>query len=454
MDDKTNKKLIALLFVGVLMGALDISIVGPAIPSIERNLQIDARFSGWIFSIYVLFNLMGISLFARLSDIFGRRIIYIIAIAIFAIGSLWVSLSENFEFLLIGRAIQGFGASGIFPVASAVVGDIFPPEKRGRILGLIGAVFGLAFLMGPFIAGILLHYFSWNLLFIINLPVSAVLIYYSFRILPAVPTVAVSKIDWGGIIFLGITLATFTYAVNSIKSAETSAFLSDPQVIIAFVTSIISLILLLIFEKKAGNPIIKLSFFTNRQIIIAGIIATVTGLVQSCFVFIPKFVVDTFAYAPSKASFMLTPFVLATAIGSPLFGRMIDKYGVKRIIMTGLVLLSAGFFILPFSGGSHPLFYLGGSLIGLGLSVLAGSSLRYIILNNTSSEDRAVSQGMLTIFISVGQLFGTALIGLALGSQLMGEPYAVIFTGVALASMMMFVLSFWLSSSKDGVNHT
>ena len=165
---ENKNKLIALLFVGVLMGALDISIVGPAIPSIEKALQIGDRYSGWIFSIYVLFNLIGISLFARLSDIYGRRNIYVLALSIFALGSVIVSFTTNFQWLLVGRAVQGFGASGIFPVASALVGDLFPVEKRGRILGMIGAVFGLAFLIGPFIAGVLLHYFSWNFLFIIN----------------------------------------------------------------------------------------------------------------------------------------------------------------------------------------------------------------------------------------------------------------------------------------------
>jgi MFS family permease len=141
MDKKSNRRVLAILFTGVLMGALDISIVGPAIPSIEEKLLVEPRLLGWIFSIYVLFNLTGVSLFARLSDIFGRRNIYIVSLGIFALGSLIVSVSENFDTLLIGRAVQGFGASGIFPVASAVVGDIFPPEKRGRVLGLIGAVY-------------------------------------------------------------------------------------------------------------------------------------------------------------------------------------------------------------------------------------------------------------------------------------------------------------------------
>jgi len=142
-NNRNVQGIMPLLFVGVLMGALDISIVGPAIPSIEKSFHIDEQFLSWIFSIFVLFNLVGISLFARLSDIYGRRIIYVISILIFATGSIVVAMSNNYTVLLVGRSIQGFGASGIFPVASAVIGDLYPVEKRGRLLGLLGAVFGL-----------------------------------------------------------------------------------------------------------------------------------------------------------------------------------------------------------------------------------------------------------------------------------------------------------------------
>jgi MFS family permease len=446
MDQKNQKAVIILLFTGVLMGALDISIVGPAIPSIESFLRLGPRFSGWIFSIYVLFNLIGISLFARLSDIYGRRNIYISALAVFAVGSLVVSLSQSFNTLLIGRAIQGFGASGIFPVASALVGDIFPPEKRGRILGLIGAVFGLAFLMGPFIAGILLRYFEWHFLFIINLPVSLVLIYYSSKVLPSVPNKNVSRIDWGGIITLGIALAGFTLSVNDIDASGMQSEQFVYRIILPFSIGLISFFLFMIIEKRAKDPVIEFSFFSNRQIVIAGIIAFATGTVQACFVFIPKFVVQNFSVTPSAASFMLTPFVLATAIGSPVFGRLIDKYGAKKIVITGLLLLSAGFFMLSTSGNQKIIYYISGVLVGLGLSVLAGSSLRYIILNNTTAEDRATSQGMLTIFISIGQITGAAVIGLLLASMTGSNIFGTIFTGVSILLLVMILLSFGLEN--------
>lgn len=420
------------------MGALDISIVGPAIPSIEKSLQIDNLYVGWIFSIYILFNLIGISLFARLSDIFGRRIIYIIALFIFAAGSLIVSFIHSFDLLLVGRAIQGFGASGIFPVATAIVGDIYPPDKRGKMLGIIGAVFGLAFMIGPFVAGVMLHYFTWNSLFIINVPIAALLIYFSFRILPSKTNTVISKIDWSGIILLGTGLAAFTFGINNIEITNLHSLLSA-KVLLPMLIALSSLIALLFSEKKVSSPILKFGFFRNNQIVFAGILAIVTGLIQSVFVFIPKFVVDQFQVSPSSASFMLTPFVLATAVGSPLFGRMIDKYGVKPIIICGLSFLFIGFLLLFRTGSSLFLYYSSGVAIGLGLSVLSGSSLRYIMLNNTSVDDRAISQGMITIFTSVGQLSGAASVGIVLAMK--SNVYSTLFLGLSLL-LLVTILSF------------
>jgi len=410
-EKNSNKWLIALLFTGVLMGALDISIVGPAIPSIEKTISIEPRMLGWIFSIYILFNLVGISLFAKLSDVFGRRIIYIVAVSIFAIGSLLVSFSDNFTILLVGRSIQGFGASGFLPVASAVVGDVFPPEKRGRILGLIGAVFGIAFIIGPVIAGVLLHYFSWHSLFLINIPIAIVIILGSLKILPNTKKSENSFFDWKGIIAVGLTLGSFAYAVNNINSDNFVQSIFSNRVLPFAVFSIILFFISIYIESKAPAPIIKLSFFRNKEIRIVGIIAFTTGLVQSSFVFIPSFATGVFGVEPSAASFMLLPTVIATAIGAPVFGRLIDSYGSKIVVILGIILTFVGFYLLYRVTNSKFLFYFSGFFIGLGLSVLSGSSLRYIMLNEVEAIDRAVTQGMLTIFISLGQIIGAAAIG-------------------------------------------
>ena len=122
---------------------------------------------------------------------------------------------------------------------------------------------------------------------------------------------------------------------------------------------------------------------------------------------------------------------------------MIDRYGVRKIIITGLILLAGGFYLLSVTGTVKGTYYLSGVLVGLGLSVLAGSSLRYIVLNNTSAEDRAVSQGMLTIFTSIGQITGTAVIGMLMASTTTGV-FGTVFRGVAVLLSAMLVLSLWL----------
>ncbi len=181
------------------MAALDIAIVGPALPTIQQIFGVNERALAWVFTIYVLMNLVGTPLLAKLSDRFGRRTIYVLAVSLFALGSLLVVVApvSAFWFVLLGRAVQGLGAGGIFPVASAVIGDTFPPEKRGSALGLIGAVFGLAFIIGPIVGGVLLL-FSWRWVFAINLPIALVVILLAWRELPSARRKELLPFDWAG----------------------------------------------------------------------------------------------------------------------------------------------------------------------------------------------------------------------------------------------------------------
>ena len=414
---KTNDRILALLFVGVLMGALDISIVGPAIPAIENSIKVDKQLLSWIFSIYVLANLVGISLMAKLSDIHGRRKIYMLALGIFATGSLVVALSHNFNILLTGRAIQGFGASGIFPVASAVVGDIFPPEKRGRALGLIGAVFGIAFILGPLIAGIVLKFFIWNDLFLINLPVAIILIYLSNKLLPSVPIGGVTAIDWKGITLLGLFLSTFAYGINRINAESFLESFTSIHVLPFIIIAITSFIILIYIEKDALTPVFNPNLFLVRQIRITGLIAVGTGIFQASFVFLPSMAIDTYGVSTASASFMLLPVVIATAFGSPVSGRLLDKYGSRALIVAGLILATIGFVLLSTVSANKLIFYSGGIFLGLGFSVLSGSALRYVMLNEVAASDRASTQGIITIFISIGQMTGAAFIGTVVASN-------------------------------------
>jgi multidrug resistance protein len=450
MTQHRNGKILALLFTGVLMGALDISIVGPAIPAIEQTIKVDHRSLSWIFSIYVLFNLVGVSLLSKLSDLYGRRNIYIFSVAVFAIGSAVVAMSENITFLLIGRAIQGFGSSGIFPVASAVIGDIFPPEKRGRTLGMIGAVFGIAFIIGPVIAGVLLLWFDWNALFLVNLPIAAVVIFYSWRLLPSKKSLLKPHFDWMGMILIAVLVSSFAYGINNIEAAEGFKGIFSIEVYPFLMITVITLLLFIFIEKRSPSPVVKIQLFDVKQIRIVGIVAFGTGIIQAVTIFVPELAVNVFGVSTSEASFMLIPFVLAIAIGSPVAGRLIDKIGSRSIVMAGLLFAGAGLVVFYFDSTSKINFYTAGIMMGLGSAMLQGSALRYIMLNEVQSADRALGQGIITLFTSTGQMTGATLIGIIVASfTLRVDGYSQSFLVIAIIAFSVLLISYRLKSRSE-----
>lgn len=443
-----RKKVMGVLIVGVLMGALDISIVGPALPSIERALWMDASRLSWVFSVYVLASLAGIPLMARLSDVFGRRSVYTWSVALFGLGSLMVSITDHYNFLLIGRAIQGFGVSGILPVASAVIGDVYPPEKRGRMLGLIGAVFGIAFIIGPILAGSVLHFFSWNALFFINVPVSIILIYLSRKVLPQNTFFSSTDIDVRGIIALTATLVFLTLAINRIQPDRVMDSLTNTITLTWIASFIISLLFLIATEKHEPYPVVNLNFFFNRQIRLIGLMALGLGLFQASFVFVPKLVIELFGVDDSTAGFMLLPVILGSAVTAPLAGRLTDARGSRLVIFIGLLMATSGLFVTGTLPESKALFYLAGSLIGVGFSMR--TSLNYVMLNEATAADRASAQGLLTIFISIGQLTGASLIGSIVASpEDSSQGFAMAFTLLAFISAVLTILSLWLKGHKE-----
>lgn len=450
MQQHRNGKILVLLFTGVLMGALDISIVGPAIPAIEETIKVDHRLLSWIFSIYVLFNLVGVSLLSKLSDLYGRRNIYVFSVAVFALGSLIVALANDITFLLIGRAVQGFGASGIFPVASAVIGDIYPPEKRGRTLGMIGAVFGIAFIIGPVIAGVLMLWFKWNALFLINLPIAAVVIFYAWRMLPSKRSVTKPHFDWTGMMLIALLLSSFAYGINNIEAFQGVKGILSLNVFPFLLITLIALPVFVFIEKRSPSPVVKIELFDVKQIRIVGLVAFGTGIIQAVTIFVPEMAVTIFGVTTSQASFMLIPFVLAIAIGSPVAGRLIDKIGSRAIVMAGLLLAATGLLIFYFNSASKINFYSAGIFMGLGSAMLQGSALRYIMLNEVQSSERALGQGIITLFSSTGQMTGATLIGIIVASMASpSDGYSKSFLIIALIALSVMTISYQLKSRSQ-----
>ncbi len=445
-DPKKRNRILALLFFGVLMGALDIAIVGPALPAIKQSFSVTSdRATTWVFSIYVLFNLIGTPLMSKLSDTFGRKTIYIIDITIFAVGSLIVALAPHFWFVLLGRGIQGFGAGGIFPVASAVIGDTFPPEKRGRALGMIGAVFGVAFILGPVLAGVLLLA-SWHWLFIINLPIAVTLIILSFKILPESDIKDTGKFDWFGMIVLGVLLGLLAYGINEIDTNNFFSSLISVKIYPFLLGAIVLIPIFIWIESRASNPIIPLSFFKKREIVLAYLVSVGAGFSESGLVFIPALTLAAnMVKTKTQSSFLLLPVVVAMAIASPFIGRLLDKLGSKVVIISGSIIGTVGFITLGLSKTHLALFIVSEVLIGLGLSALIGAPVRFIVLNETEADDRSIAQGLASLFTRFGQLIGSAIVSAVIASSanlvtghdhgyllISGVTFILIFTSLAL----------------------
>jgi EmrB/QacA subfamily drug resistance transporter len=449
-DNRSRNRLLLVLFVGVLMGALDIAIVGPALPAIQAEFGVDDRALAWVFTIYVLANLVGTPLMAKLSDRAGRRSIYVLDVALFAAGSLVVALSPTFAVLLLGRAIQGLGAGGIFPVASAVIGDTFPVEKRGSALGLIGAVFGIAFLIGPILGGVILLALNWHWLFLINLPIAAALIVAALRLLPTARPQERRPFDWAGMIVLTVLLTALSFGMNQLDTTNLGGSLATPLVWGSLLLAVVLTPVFALIEQRAKDPVLHLSLFTKRQMTLVNLLAALSGFAEAALVFVPALLVAAFAVPESTASFMLLPVVLVMAVGSPLAGRTLDRTGSRTVVLIGTSVLAVGMLMVGLLPISIVMFYVAGVLVGLGLSWLLGAPLRYIMLNEAPRSQRAASQAALALSTRVGQLTGGALVGAVAASMGGGVPgYQNAFAIIGVVSLAFTALALALKGRSE-----
>ncbi|WP_455382777.1 MFS transporter [Salinispira pacifica] len=451
MERKRTTRILLVLFFGVLMGALDIAIVGPAMPAIRSTFAAAGdRSLTWIFSAYVLFNLVGTPIMSKLSDIAGRRLIYVIDLSLFALGSLVVAAAPSFLFVLIGRAIQGFGAGGIFPVASAVIGDTFPPERRGSALGLIGAVFGLAFIVGPALAGLILSVATWHWLFIINIPIALTVMGFSIRLLPSSRAGRGRPFDWAGTVTLTLALAAFMYGLNSIDTSRFFGSLLSLPVLPALGAAVLFAALTLLAERRAADPILPAALFGSRQLRIGYALTAGAGVGEAAVVFMPLLAVAAIpGVKENQASFLLLPVVVALAVGSPAVGRLLDRLGSRVVILTGLIITTAGVFLLSLTAGSLTMFIISGAMVGLGLSSLLGAPIRYITLNEVSADNRSAAQGAVTVFTSSGQIFGASIIGAVAASAGGGASgYARAFLVMAFVAVLLLFVAAGLKNRR------
>jgi MFS family permease len=430
----TARRIMPALFVGVFMSALDTAVIGPAVPALRVAFGVDNREVGLVMSAFILCSLCSTVVMANLSDRLGRRPVYLGSVALFALGSLLIAVSPRFWMVVASRALQGIGAGGITPTASAVVGDLFAPAERGKALGLIGATYGMAFVLGPPLAGVLLIALSWHWLFLINLPVAGLVLVLGARGLPrATPRTDHPELDWVGTLTTFALLGAFVLGVTRILDAFAGLPLW-PWLLLAAAVLVLQLILV---ERRAAQPMIPLSLFQNPRLATTYILSVGGGFAMGSIVFLTSIATLADGVSPERVGFVLLPLVIASMLGSAVSGRFLNRLGPRALLLGGFALLSIGYGATALVDAGLWLFLTASVPVGLGLGVVVGGAMRSIALEEAPLPLRATAQGLVNIGNSIGTLTSTAAISAIadFGGGLHG--FAVAYAGIAVLMLIM-----------------
>jgi MFS family permease len=407
-DSEARRRILTVLFIGVFMAALDAAVIAPAVPALRSAFGVDNRAIGMVTIVFSLAQMSSTMLMAGLSDRHGRRPIYLLCVAGFAAGSLLIALAPAFWAVLLGRVLQGLSAGGVTPTASAVVGDIFPPEERGKALGLIGATFGMAFLIGPMFASLILVALSWQWIFLLNLPVAAVILWMGARALPTTRSAdAAEPLDWAGAVLLGVMLTCLALGINRVLDGALGLTLW-PFLLGA---AALCLPLLVLIERRAPRPAIPMGLFGTRQLLLTYLLCVGAGFGMGSVIFTASVAVAALGAPPEQAGLLLIPLVLASTAGSVVFGRLLNQLGSRLVLICGFGAVGAGAALLALSAAGFLVFLAATLLLGLGVGVVVGGTLRTIVLNEVAPEQRGAAQGLVNVMIGVGNLLVVALLG-------------------------------------------
>ncbi len=415
------------LLLGVFMGALDIFIVAPALSVIQHGLQVSARTITWTFTAYTLVLVVTQPLVAKLSDLYGRRWIYVASVMLFGVGSILCAVAPSFGPFILGRSIQALGAGGVLPVASAVIADTFPESRRGAALGIVGSVFGLAFILGPILGGILtggVHIGTlvtgWRAIFLVNVPVSLIIIVLAARNLPLVTAHPADRIhfDWYGAALLALALFCLVFGLTQLDFTSLRANFARDASVPFILFGLALFVPFWLNEGRVRDPIVAPRVFSRRQLILAMGLSICAGIVTSSVVYIPQLVQAELRLAtPGHSGFYLVWVAVTLTLGTPLTGRLIDRIGSRSVMLFGGLVTAIALIILLLSGSQPVGLVVSLALIGFGLSTFVGTPLRYIVVNEAPPDRRASSLSVLTVCNSIGQTLILPLGGALIASE-------------------------------------
>jgi EmrB/QacA subfamily drug resistance transporter len=416
------KRLGALLTVyllGIFMGAIDTGIITPARTIVQNDLGVNDATGIWMITIYTLAYAASIPVMGKLADRYGRKPIYLMSITLFGLGSLACGLSQgfgSFEMLIIARAVQAIGGGGIVPIATAEFGTSVPEEKRGLALGMVGGVYGIANIFGSSAGSLILDIFgthNWQYIFYVNVPISIAIIVAGFLILPNHKAESVAKIDLLGTTLVVAMILSLLYGLRNIDYFDLANSLASAEVYPFLIGFAVLLPLLILAERRAQDPVLNLSYFTRRPILITLILSFISGVILMGVVFVPQFAENSLRIPTGDGGYFVIVLGLFSGIGAPLSGQLTDRFGPKLVIGTGLTISAIAaatgvWWAIPTPSWASVLTTL--ALMGLGLGFVVGSPINYMMLSHTPDAESNSALATLSLVRSIGTTIAPAFL--------------------------------------------
>ncbi|GAA1508346.1 EmrB/QacA subfamily drug resistance transporter [Agromyces terreus] len=409
------------LVVGFFMILVDSTIVSVANPAIMRGLDADLTSVLWVTSAYLLAYAVPLLITGRMGDRFGPKNVYLVGLVIFTLASLWCGLSGDIGMLIVARVVQGLGAALMTPQTMAVITRIFPPDQRGKAMGLWGAVAGIATLVGPILGGVLVDSLGWEWIFIVNVPVGVVAFVLAWRLVPQLETHEHS-FDWLGVVLSAAGMFLVIFGIQEGETYDWGTITGPITVWGLIVTGLVVLVAFVVWQRfNRKEPLLPLSLFRDRNFSLANGGITLVGLAM---VAMPLPLTFYFQIArglePTQSALMLAPMAVVAGVMAPVIGRLTDRVDPKWIAFAGFLITAAALAAMTLLISPDVdlwVLLIPAAFLGLGTSGI-WAPLASTATRNLPPAQAGAGSGVYNMTRQVGSVFGAAAITALLNARL------------------------------------